>query len=126
MIRLCALSDVPLGGAIGVLPNERGRDQILLIRQGPRIYAYTNRCPHYDRVPLGWQKNRFLTADGTRIMCASHGALFRIEDGLCEIGPCLGQSLTPVPTRVEDGAIWLNLPPGAALPGTGQTAPQSP
>ena len=111
--RLCALDDVPEGGSRGVMPNTRGRDQVLLIRQGARVYAYVNNCPHYDRAPLGWKKDEFLTGDGQHVMCAAHGALFRIKDGVCEVGPCLGQSLTPVVLRIENGVIYLD----QSLPG---------
>lgn len=104
---LCALDDILPGGSKGVLPNKRGRDQVVLVRQGDRVYGYINNCPHYDRAPLGWKKDAFLNGEGTRIMCAAHGALFRIEDGRCEIGPCLGQSLTPVALEVSDGVIRL-------------------
>ena len=35
------------------------------------------------------------------ILCATHGALFRIEDGHCLSGPCVGESLTPLPVSIE-------------------------
>lgn len=102
---LCSLSDIPDGGSKGVLPNERGRDQALLVRKGARVYAYVNNCPHYDRAPLGWKKDAFLDGAGEKIMCASHGALFRIEDGVCVIGPCLGQALDAISVSVVDGQV---------------------
>ena len=104
--RLCALEDIPDGGAKGVSPNNRGRDQVVLVRQGNRVYGYVNNCPHYDRAPLGWKKDEFLSGDGQHLMCAAHGALFRIEDGACEIGPCLGQSLTPISLQIRAGVVW--------------------
>lgn len=102
---LCSLTDIPDGGAIGVLPNARGQDQGLVVRRGSQVFAYVNNCPHYDRAPLGWKKDAFLNQAGDRIMCASHGALFRIEDGVCEIGPCLGQALAPIEVNVNEGQI---------------------
>ncbi|MCU0905849.1 MAG: Rieske (2Fe-2S) protein [Rhodobacteraceae bacterium] len=108
MTFLCRLDDLPEGGARGVLPGRRGRDRVVLLRRAGRVFAWVNNCPHYDRAPLGWRKDEFLNGDGSRILCAAHGALFRIEDGVCEIGPCLGQALTPVPVRVADGAVWLD------------------
>ena len=104
---LCALDDIPDGGSKGALPGPRGRDQIVLVRQGHRVYGYINNCPHYDRAPLGWKRDAFLSGDGKHIMCAAHGALFRITDGLCEIGPCLGQSLQAVTLEVQSGAVFL-------------------
>lgn len=102
---LCSLDDIPDGGSKGILPNERGRDQGFLVRKGTQVFAYVNNCPHYDRAPLGWKKDSFLDGAGDRIMCASHGALFRIEDGVCEIGPCLGQTLDPIAVSVVDGQV---------------------
>jgi len=104
---LCQFDDIPLGGSLGVLPNERGRDQVLLVRQGDGIYGYVNNCPHYDRAPLGWKKDEFLSGDRKHIMCAAHGALFRIEDGACTLGPCLGQNLEPVDIIVQDASVFL-------------------
>lgn len=104
---LCKLSDLPDGGSLGALPNNRGRDRIVLVRQGSKVFGYINNCPHYDRAPLGWKKDSFLSGDGGHIMCAAHGALFRITDGLCEIGPCLGQSLVPVELEVVEGQVCL-------------------
>ena len=104
---LCRLDDVRDGGSKGVLPNARGRDRVLLVRRGNRVHAYINNCPHYDRAPLGWKKDEFLAGDGQHIMCAAHGALFDIENGVCTLGPCLGQSLTPVPVRIENGSVVL-------------------
>lgn len=104
---LCALDDIPDGGSLGILPNEKGRDQGLIVRKGSTVFAYVNNCPHYDRAPLGWKKDKFLNGAGDRIMCSSHGALFRIEDGTCEIGPCLGQALEPIAVTVQDGQVLL-------------------
>jgi nitrite reductase/ring-hydroxylating ferredoxin subunit len=41
-------------------------------------------------------------------MCATHGALFEIEDGKCVYGPCLGRSLAPIRIRVEGGNVLLD------------------
>ncbi|WP_323037235.1 Rieske (2Fe-2S) protein [Pararhodobacter sp.] len=105
--RLCSLKDIPDGGSKGVLPNNRGRAQGFLVRQGDRVFGYTNTCPHYDRAPLEWKTDAFLNGTGDRIQCASHGALFRIEDGFCEVGPCAGQALRPLAILIEGGQIFL-------------------
>lgn len=102
---LCRLDDIVPGRSKGVLANNRGRARVLLVRTPEGIKGYINTCPHYNRAPLGWKKDEFRNGKGDRIMCAAHGALFRIEDGVCVIGPCLGQALTPVPVWVEDGTV---------------------
>lgn len=106
LLLLCTIDDIAEGGSIGVAPDHRGRDRVLLVRQGEAIHGYINNCPHYDRAPLGWKKDAFLNGDQTRIMCAAHGALFRIEDGICELGPCMGQRLTPVDLIIREGRIY--------------------
>ncbi|SMX29897.1 Rieske [2Fe-2S] domain protein [Pelagimonas phthalicica] len=109
MTILCKLLDIPDGGSLGVSPNARGRDQIVLIRKGADVFAYRNNCPHYDRAPLGWKKDEFLNKDQNRIMCAAHGALFRIEDGECVVGPCLGQKLEKLSVGVIGDDVVLNV-----------------
>ena len=108
MVRIaCRLDDIAEGTARGVLADGRGRATAVIVRRGGRLFAYVNNCPHYDRAPLGWKKDAFLNGAGDRIMCASHGALFRIEDGVCVLGPCLGQALEPLPLHVADGMVML-------------------
>ena len=48
---------------------------------------------------------RFLTREGDFILCSSHGALFRLGDGLCVAGPCAGRSLKPWPVRVDGDTV---------------------
>jgi nitrite reductase/ring-hydroxylating ferredoxin subunit len=74
------------------------------------VRAYENTCPHAGH-PLDLLPHRFLTADRHYIVCASHGALFTLEDGLCIAGPCPGRRLRPLPVSVSsDGAVRLALP----------------
>lgn len=102
---LCALTDIADPGAKGFEPHETScGDAVFVVRSGGRVRAYVNRCPHTG-VTLEWTPDRFLTLDGTLIQCAMHGALFRIEDGLCVRGPCAGQSLTSVAAAVIDGRV---------------------
>ena len=76
----------------------------MAIRQGDTVFAYVNSCPHVG-TPLDMWPGRFLTRDGEYILCATHGALFRIEDGHCVAGPCVGRGLTPIDTRVANGVV---------------------
>jgi len=58
---------------------------------------------------LGWQPDRFLDDSASLIQCATHGALFLIENGECIAGPCAGQSLTAVPGREDAQGLWVQL-----------------
>jgi nitrite reductase/ring-hydroxylating ferredoxin subunit len=104
---LCRLEDLPDGRSRGFDPLGEGRDTMFIVRKGDDLFAYRNACPHYDRARMAWKKNEFLNGDRSRIMCAAHGAEFTIETGRCTIGPCLGQSLKPVPLALRDGMVWL-------------------
>ena len=104
---LCGLADVADGHSRGFDPLGEGRDTMFVVRRGTDVYGYRNACPHYDNARMAWKKDEYLTADRSRIRCGAHGALFRVEDGVCEIGPCLGEALTPVALIVRDGKIWL-------------------
>jgi nitrite reductase/ring-hydroxylating ferredoxin subunit len=105
--RLCRLDDLKDPGSRGfpVFLAEEMLD-IFVVRQGEHVYGYLNRCPH-TRGPLDWLPDQFLDLACEYIQCATHGALFRIADGLCVYGPCAGDRLTPVPTAVEAGEVVL-------------------
>lgn len=105
--RLYRVDDLIDGRSRGFDPGGTGRDTMFVVRQGARLFGYRNACPHYDRARMAWKKDEFLNGDRSHILCAAHGALFRIDDGECVIGPCLGQRLSPVALGVRDGWVWL-------------------
>ena len=82
-----------------------------VVRQGDSVFAYQNFCVHAGH-PLNWSENRFLTPDKDAIICASHGATFEIDSGLCVAGPCVGKSLRPVEVEVTDGVVFVTGPDG--------------
>jgi nitrite reductase/ring-hydroxylating ferredoxin subunit len=104
---LCRLDDIPDGGAKSFWFGEGTRRRgIFLLRRGAEIVAYVNACPHIG-TPLNFLGDRFLDRNGELILCATHGALFRIPDGFCVRGPCAGARLTPVRTIRFEDAIFL-------------------
>ncbi len=105
---LCRLEDIEDGEGKGFVFGEGlERREIFVVREEESIYGYANVCPHAG-TPLDWEPDRFMNADGSYLMCHTHGALFRIEDGYCIAGPCAGMSLTPVAVRLaEDGRVLL-------------------
>ncbi len=104
---ICRLDDIPEGGARGFTVDRDGeRAEIFVLRRGGTVYAYVNRCPHMG-TPLDWAPDRFLSRDRRHILCATHGALFRIEDGFCVAGPCAGDSLEPVTVATDGDAVMI-------------------
>jgi nitrite reductase/ring-hydroxylating ferredoxin subunit len=87
--------------------REQRQDSLFVVRQGGRLFGYRDQCPHYGDTPMAWRRHAYLNADGSRIVCAAHGAL-SVDDGVCVQGPCLGQALTPVPLTINcDGEVHL-------------------
>ena len=102
---LCALADLPDGGSRGLL-RDGNDDQVFAVRQGDDVFVWLNDCPHNHR-PLEFRQDRFLSADAKHIVCYAHSAHFDIRTGVCFAGPCEGDRLIPVRSRVEDGAVWI-------------------
>jgi nitrite reductase/ring-hydroxylating ferredoxin subunit len=82
--------------------------EALLVKTLDTVKAYQNACPHWE-VEMNWKPDEFLNPEQTHISCAIHGALFRIDDGLCIFGPCVRQKLKPIPVQVLDGAVYLSI-----------------
>ncbi len=78
-----------------------------VVRKGGEVYAYENYCVHVGH-PLNWAPDAFLTKDRSAIICASHGAMYEIDTGLCFAGPSLGKSLRPVECEVRDGVVYVS------------------
>ncbi len=79
-------------------------DRVLLIRVGPEIRAYRNRCPH-----RAWPLERG-SLDGGVLTCANHGWQFDVATGRgVDPTDC---ALVSYPCRVdEDGMIGVAVPP---------------
>lgn len=80
--------------------------RMFVVRSGDDCFAYLNLCPHYS-LPLNVREDEFLTRDGARIMCRRHLAIFRMEDGLCIDGACVGSSLEAVPLSVDQAGMLV-------------------
>jgi len=80
-----------------------------VVRQGDKVFAYQNFCVHVGH-QLNWMPDDFLSKDRKAIMCASHGAQYEIDTGLCFRGPCIGKSLRKVELQVRDGVIYVRGP----------------
>ena len=104
---LCRLAEIADPGSRGFeLGDGIGDRAIFLVRRGAAVAAYINSCPHTGG-PLDWVEDQFLDFDRRHILCATHGALFRIEDGHCLAGPCAGKGLTAVAIVVAEGEVRL-------------------
>ncbi len=106
-VRLCRLDELAEGKSRGFDPWVDGHDTLFVVRRRG-LHGYRDACPHWVGTPMAWRKDAYLSGDGRDIVCSAHGARFDIETGVCMLGPCLGQSLTPVPLIInDDGEIHL-------------------
>ena len=113
MSRICDVGDVPEGTARGFRldPTDPGSLRVIVVRHAGEVRVYRNRCPHRG-TPLDWAPDRFLDSSGEHLVCATHGALFRIEDGHCVAGPCAGDALEQLSSAVEAGEVRIVEPVG--------------
>jgi len=102
---LCRAGDIGESEARGFVIGEgAARRDILVVRRAGVLHAYLNACPHQG-TPLETFPDRFLNEDASLLVCSTHGARFRVEDGFCISGPCAGKSLQPIACTVEEGRI---------------------
>lgn len=105
----CALDDIPETGCKGLsAPGHPALEApFFAIRQSGKLFVYRNRCPHLG-IPLEWMPDQFLDREGHYIQCSTHGALFRMDNGLCISGPCQGESLETIPFRIEEKSLIID------------------
>ena len=105
----CTLIKLRKSRCLGVeITHNSGVIQCFLVYQNHHVFSYINRCPHTG-VNLDWMPHQFLDNNNELIQCATHGALFTIDDGLCIRGPCVGDRLQKVENVIVNNDIYLIL-----------------
>lgn len=104
---LIDLDRIPDGGLAEVEAMLDGEaESLVLHRDGERVRAWLNVCPHAGR-RLDWSPGQFLKTKDGLLVCAAHGATFELGNGACVAGPCRGESLRAVAVEVVDGGVRL-------------------
>ena len=98
------LSDIDARGLVATVDGKQRN--IFVVRKGAQVFAYLNWCPH-NQVLIDQIPNKFFNSDMSYIQCSKHGALFKINNGLCVEGPCEGERLKSLDVNIEDGIIYL-------------------
>jgi nitrite reductase/ring-hydroxylating ferredoxin subunit len=118
---ICRVDDLEVPGTRAfTIGGGRWPLRGLVVRTAAGVHAYLNHCPHAGH-PLDLIPGRFLTADGSLLLCSSHGALFEKSTGLCVAGPCAGRSLVPLALEVRGELVLLA--PEVELSGPPEAAP---
>ena len=74
-----------------------------VIRADGALYAFVDSCRHQSRsLDLGAGP---ALQDGL-LPCRHHGALYRVSDGSCVVGPCAGTRLTKLALEERAGRWW--------------------
>lgn len=104
-------SDLPDQGLVALEVEIDGEPESIIVDCDRRPFiAWRNCCPHQGR-RLDYVPGKFLVDRG-QLVCAAHGAVFRLEDGLCVGGPCRGEHLAPVVVEeAEEGRLRFARPP---------------
>ena len=85
---------------------KRPREALVLLGHDAEPRAYLNRCRHLP-VPIDGGSRAFLTPDGEHLLCGTHGALYRIDDGVCTAGPCPNVALFSLRLEERDGWLYV-------------------
>lgn len=107
--RVVCAADALVDGGTGVrftVKTLDGDQPAFAVRFSGRVYAYLNRCAHVP-VELDWTDGAFFDYSKLYLICATHGAQYLPENGLCVLGPCKGKRLTPLAVEERDGQILL-------------------
>jgi len=83
--------------------------EAFVLRYRAELHCYLNECPHWA-IELDLGDGHFYDAALDRIYCKNHGALFFVDSGLCETGPCLGRSLVRLAFRRSEDDIVVEVP----------------
>ena len=106
---VCSLDKLKTICSYGCQITINGQEtHYFLVYHDNQVYSYLNQCPHTG-INLNWMPNQFLDRNNELIQCATHGALFNIEDGFCIRGPCVGDRLHKVKNVIIDNHIHLIL-----------------
>lgn len=101
-----ALSDLEPGAIVPVQVLYNTRDiTALALKHDEEVAVYLDLCPH-NKIVLS-QTGDYLSEDGSRLMCETHGATFKLQDGSCDRGPCEGDTLAKIPFELTKDVVRI-------------------
>ncbi len=107
LIALCNTRDLTDGGdAVPFDVVYAGQTcRAFAIRYQGRVHAYLNRCRHVA-MEMDFQPNRFFDDSGQWLLCATHGAAYQPDTGVCVGGPCRGGLITNALSEADGVVHW--------------------
>ncbi|MBX3245685.1 MAG: Rieske 2Fe-2S domain-containing protein [Myxococcales bacterium] len=82
------------------------REALVLRDADGVLRGYVNQCKHLP-IPIDAGSREFFDEVGEHLLCGTHGALFRLDDGMCVAGPCEGLPLDPVEVEENGGDVFV-------------------
>lgn len=104
---ICATDDL-LDGGTGIrfeVRYEGVARPAFAIRWRGEVHGYVNECRH-QQSELDWEAGDFFDVAKLYLVCATHGALYAPDSGLCIAGPCRGARLQAVMLAEHHGGIY--------------------
>ncbi len=102
---ICTLKDVQMGVSAHLI----GDFPMLIVHDNAGIRAFVNACPH-QFLPLN-ARGDVLGADGTRLICTNHDAVFDALSGQGVSGHGLNCALSPIPIDVTQAHVRIAISP---------------
>ena len=94
-------------GLVRTLHRSDGNEvEIFIVNWQGTPRAYVNACAHMQ-LALDWRAGLFFDNTNQYLICSTHGALFRPEDGYCISGPCAGLALQSIDIVLLDNSVAL-------------------
>jgi nitrite reductase/ring-hydroxylating ferredoxin subunit len=79
-----------------------------VVRYQGKVYAYVNQCAHVP-IELDWNEGDFFTSQKDYLICSTHGAHYRPDNGFCVMGPCKGKRLKAIQVTEKNQEVLINL-----------------
>ncbi|MDM7255300.1 MAG: Rieske 2Fe-2S domain-containing protein [Paracoccus sp. (in: a-proteobacteria)] len=101
----------PRAAVKGTLTLDLNGFPVLIVESPAGLRAYVNACPH-QFLPLDHRAPGVLSADGARLICSSHQAVFDAATGAVLGGPA-PDCLDAIPISLRDGVLYIAPEEGA-------------
>ena len=109
MQRIASVHEIPAEGLrFTYKDGPFDEEGILLALGNGEVRAYKNECRHLPMPLDDRDPGELWDPDRRWLVCNSHGARYRPDDGLCVAGPCEGSHLKALPIHVHDGEVFLD------------------
>lgn len=109
-VYVAQLGELPAGTATLVRLKAdkfgRPRSAIVVCDTTHKVHAYLNECRHLP-IPLDAGSGEVWNVERTHLLCSTHGAMYRPDDGYCVTGPCAGASLFRLDVAIEGTDVFV-------------------